>query len=716
MGPHPPEKTPTRAIAGRLLQGALIGLLAAAISLIVERNGWLERWEARTWDWRASLLCKPGKATGEIQLVFLDQNSLDWGARRGWSWPWPREVYGAVTDFCRRAGARAVVFDVIYSEPSVYGVEDDEAFAAALATTPGSTIAVFAGQTSGDATRWPSEAPEPAIELSVASNAVAAIFSVPRATFPTPPIVSRARMLATVFGNPDSDGIYRRLRPLVLFDGRPLPSLGMGAWAAANSAPRIRIEARRIFAASQKAVPLDRNGFAILRFRGPSQTHATVSIASVIESELRLREGGDSLVPLDQFRNKYVFVGFTAPGLFDLKSSPVAAVYPGVEIHATFLDNLLSGDFIRETPLLWRAVFVLALAILAGMALRAAASAAWTVAWFLLFLSLPPLAGLWYYAAGLWLPVVPALAAALPAMLCALVVNYATEGRQKRFIKGAFRQYLSPVVIEELVRNPERLRLGGEQRTLSIYFSDVQGFTGLSEALDPETLTALLNDYLTAMTEIIYAEGGTVDKYEGDAVIAFWNAPLAQEDHAIRAVRAALACQRRLAELRPVFRERVGRDLYARIGINTGPVVVGNMGSRQRFNYTFLGDAGNLASRLEGINKIFGTSILISEFTRRQTGEAIPTREIGLIRVVGRKEPVRVFEPLSPEQAADREKLDRYAQGLAAYYAGRFDEALRWFENGAASDPPSAAFAARCRELLAHPPAAWDGVWSMTEK
>jgi adenylate cyclase len=215
---------------------------------------------------------------------------------------------------------------------------------------------------------------------------------------------------------------------------------------------------------------------------------------------------------------------------------------------------------------------------------------------------------------------------------------------------------------------------------------------------------------------VIYANGGTVDKYEGDAIIAFWNAPLSQHDHALRAVRAALECQQRLSELNPTFHEQVGTSLIQRIGINSGPVVVGNMGSRQRFNYTFLGDAGNLASRLEGINKQFGTTILISESTRHQLDDSIAARELGLVRVIGRREPVRIFEPMLPAQAAARQDLlARFAKALAAFYAGDLRSALQEFQDIAAGDPAAAAYASRYR-ITNLPMDKWDGIWIMTEK
>ena len=254
-------------------------------------------------------------------------------------------------------------------------------------------------------------------------------------------------------------------------------------------------------------------------------------------------------------------------------------------------------------------------------------------------------------------------------------------------------------------------------RELSIFFSDIQGFTGISERLSPQELTALLNDYLTAMTDIILSEGGTIDKYEGDAIIAFWNAPLDVPDHAICAIRAALRCGRKLIELRPGFKERVGRDIFARIGINTGPVVVGNMGSNQRFDYTFLGDAGNLASRLEGINKQFGTFVMTSEYTRSRLQGEFAARELSLVRVVGRAEPVRVYEPMfKDDYEAKAEVMQTFAEALAKFYEGDFPAALKSFETISEADPPARVYADKCRILIANPPQQWDGIWVMTEK
>ncbi|MBE0616597.1 MAG: adenylate/guanylate cyclase domain-containing protein, partial [Proteobacteria bacterium] len=580
----------------RFLQGLLVGLGAAALALAAGGLGWLDRVEAWTWDWRETALARPGPATDRVRLILLDQESLDWAREEnGLSWPWPREVYGVVADYCARMGARALAFDVLFTEPSLYGVADDESFGAGLARFGRTAVAVFLGDRAGAARGWPPNlagrgpAVEGAAPWLAAEGPGGLSFS--RAALPVPEISAAAAILGNVHLQPDPDGVYRRIAPLALFDGRPVVALGLAAYLAAAPGTTIHAAASRV-AVGDLGIPVEDRGAAVLRFRGPSGTHRAYSAAAVLQSELRLRAGEEPVIrDPEAFRDAYVLFGFSAPGLYDLRSSPLGGVYPGVEIQATLVDNLLSGDFLRPAPPLAGPSLALALALATGILASFFSSPLGTAVLGVLVSPAPVALAFWTYQRGYWLPLAAPELAVAAATGLALVANYASEGRQKRFLKGAFRQYLSPDVVEQLIAHPERLKLGGERRTLSIFFSDLQGFTSISEALEPEALTALLNDYLSAMTDLIHEEGGTVDKYEGDAIIAFWNAPLDRPDHAACAVRAALRCQARLAELRPEFRERVGRDLFMRIGLNTGPAVVGNMGSRNRFDYTMLGDA-----------------------------------------------------------------------------------------------------------------------------
>ena len=705
----------------KLLLGLLAGLLGFAVALALWLPGWLGLWEGKTWDWRANLLAKPGPATGHVRLILLDQNSLDWGREEnGLSWPWPREMYGVILDYCRRQGAKAVFFDVLFTEPSGYGVSDDQAFGAALRKGPPSVGAVFLGERTGAARKWPPSLPGNGFTIGGLDGwdrAGRGRKPAARALFPVDEIARSSTVLADTHLDPDRDNVYRRIGLFSHFDGRIVPSPALGAFLAAHPDTPLSIAGDRL-TVGQRAIPIDGNGRALLRFRGASGTHPSYSAAAVIQSELRLRAGEPPTIPGNGlFRDAYVLVGFSAPGLFDLRPAPVSGVYPGVEIHATALDNLLSGDFMEAAPAPLVLALTLLMTLLAGLATARVSGIAGSLLVYGLFLCLPAALCVAAYVQGYWLPLVVQEAGVAVTLLSAGVIYYTTEGRQKLFIKNAFKQYLSHAVIEELIRHPDRLTLGGERRELSIFFSDLEGFTGISEGLQPEALTALLNEYLTAMTDIIHEEGGTVDKFEGDAIIAFWNAPLAQPDHAVRCVRSALRCQARLAEMRPAIRERIGKDLRMRIGMNSGPAVVGNLGSRTRFDYTMLGDAVNLAARLEGINKQFGTYTIISQATRDLLAGAFPARELARVAVVGRREPVTIHEPLQPgEEERRKEDLAIFAGGLEKFYQGRFAEAEALFAGLKERDRAALAYTAKCRELAAAPPPNWDGVWVITTK
>jgi adenylate cyclase len=294
--------------------------------------------------------------------------------------------------------------------------------------------------------------------------------------------------------------------------------------------------------------------------------------------------------------------------------------------------------------------------------------------------------------------------------------SYATEGQ-------IFSHYMSDLLIQDLLKNPDKLRLGGEKRVLTVFFSDLAGFTTLSEKLTAELVVTLLNRYLTAMTDIILISGGLIDKYEGDAIMAFWGAPLPQDDHAVRACLAALDNQARLAELRQEFVKLGLPPVYARIGINTGEMIIGNMGSNQRFDFTVIGDSVNLASRLEGAGKEYGTSIIISEDTYRQAADRVEVRELDLLRVKGKELPVRIYELLSRKGELEEPKQnvrELFAEGLKHYRQQHWSEAISAFQGVltlASDDGPAKAFIRRCEDFMkTPPPVEWDGVYRLMTK
>lgn len=722
----------------KLFQGLSVGFFAAAVALFVWAGGVFDRWEYVTWAWRVQVFANPGSATDKIKLILLDQTSLDWGEKQnGLSWPWPREVYAPIIDFCRRSGARALIFDVLYTEPSLYGAGDDQSLGAAIDRAPPFVAPLFLSNHSGSETKWPSEIPQ-RLRLQIdnldqlPASALTGGIVMQRATFPVTEVATRAGILASATDESDIDGIFRRVYPFRIFNGHPIPSLALAGFIAGgggsaqasagdpHSAPQYTCSMQLrpgLLDTGERKIPIDRDGRMILRYQGPTGTYESFSAASVIQSELLVLAGQRPVIENPSvFKDCYVFFGFSAPGLLDLRPTPMSKIAPGVEIYATMLDNLLSGDFLREVPFVLVFLSTVFLAVSSALLVVILSRKAWHSALaFTMLLPVPGIVGFAAYPLGFWWPITLQESAVGLSLMGAVLVNYATQGRQKAFIKNAFKHYLSPLVIERILEDPSQLKLGGERRELTIFFSDLQGFSSISERLDPEELTSLLNDYLSDMTEIILEEGGTLDKYEGDAIIAFWNAPLAQPDHAQRACRTAVRCQMRLDERRGEFMKRTGALLRARIGMNTGEVVVGNMGSRKRFDYTVLGDAVNLASRLEGANKPFGTFIMVSEETWLKTSGKFIGREIGLLRVVGRKSPVRVFEVVGLPGEVKSPELQRFEIGLSLCYSRDWQRALEIFEE-LTGDPVAKVYAKRCRTLVDDPEADWDGVWNLTEK
>jgi len=701
---------------------ALIGLAAALVVLGLWHLGLMRQWEYTTWAWRAKYFAEPGPASDQIKLILLDQHSLDWGKEEmGLSWPWPRSVYVPLLDFCRRGGARAVAFDVLYTEPSSRGVSQDIALGEAIKRSPPFVGALSLSRKKSGSSVWPPDYSDRWIDIDGINRwlddpELKESLVYPWATFPIPEVGINSVILGNVTEEPDSDSIFRQAGLFSIFKENAVPLLGCGAYLAPLSGSDIPISIEAgMLRIGEKTIPLDKSGRAILRFRGKAEIYQPVTAAAVIQSELRIQEGGEATIDPEIFRDCYVFFGFSAPGLLDLRATPLSPVAPGVLIHATVLDNLLSGDFIRVVPLSIIIAGIIICSIIAGAALSLVKKAWQTVIVSLVLLPIPWLVGFASYAAGFWWPIIASEAALAISLVGTLVYNYATEGRQKAFIKQAFKHYLSSDVIDRLINDPSQLQLGGERRELTILFSDLQGFSSISEHMNPVELTTLLNDYLSDMTNIIMEEGGTLDKYEGDAIMAFWNAPISQDDHACRACRAAIRCQRKLAARRSEFKERTGAELYQRIGINTGEVVVGNMGSRERFDYTVLGDAANLASRLEGANKAFGTYLMVSAETWSQTSGNFVGRELGKLRVVGRKTPVAVFEPWGIKEEPLPSGWKEFAEGVGFCYQREWDKALSVFEE-LTDDPAAQVYAARCRDIIDTPGSNWDGIWNLTQK
>ena len=672
----------------------------------------------------------PAAPGNEVVIVGIDEASL---ARLG-RWPWPRSRLATLIDHLTEAGAAAIGLDIVFDQPD-HNI-DRSALEAVIASEPNQKavdlVVLLRGDLDNDARLGaalrrsgrvvlsqffelgpagdgaaPPTAPS-IRELSVRGTGGAQVERVrqletaAQAYLPTPALAGAAAGAGHVNFHVDPDGIYRRVPLAIRIGDRLAPAVSLemlrvylgGAVATVALAPD-GVQAIRI---GTLAPPVDARGQLWVDYLGPPHTFPHLSAADVVEGR----------VPPAALAGKLALVGFTATG-FDKIATPFAPVAPGVELQATVLDNMLHGASLRRPW--WLVPAEAAVIVLLGVVLGLMLKRLGTVAAVLGALGL----GLLCAWSGQYLFVSLRLtiggAYILGAVVCCTLAGVATraisEEREKRWIRQAFRHYLNPEVTEILARDPERLRLGGERREITILFVDIRDFTGISEELAPEVLGELLNDYLGAMTEVVFRHDGLLDKYIGDAVMAFWGAPVRAQDNARRCCLAALEMLTTLRALHERWRP-LGRPLFEiGIGINTGEAAVGNFGSSQRFNYTAVGDDVNLASRLEGLNKEYGTKVLITEQTRRAIGEEFVTREIDEMLVKGRSRPVVVHELLG-RRADDQDRaLARRAAGfsvaLEAYRRGALPEAVECLSTLSQQHPEdraAAAFLVRCRNRL----------------
>jgi adenylate cyclase len=517
---------------------------------------------------------------------------------------------------------------------------------------------------------------------------------------------------------PDADGVVRRMPAVLKFNDMlyaPLSFMAASAYlddpVSVNVAEH-GIEEIRI---GQLAIPTDELGRTLINYRGPEKTFPHISITDILNENI-----SEHVV-----KDKIVIVGATAVGIFDLRVTPLGTVFPGLEIHANIVDSILAKDFLTQPA--WTAIFdimaIIFAGIILGMVLPRAGVVSGAAAGIILFFGYIFLCQYLFSAKGLILNMVYPLAVILVIYVAITAYRYLSESKQKRFIKDAFSTYLAPSVVSQLIQSPEKLVLGGEKRIITAFFSDVQGFTGIAEKLTPPELVELLNEFLTEMTDIVLSYEGTVDKFEGDAIIAFFGAPNPLENQEEVACMACIDMQKKLSQLRLKWNSEEKPELKMRMGLCTGPAVVGNMGSKNRMDYTMMGDTVNTAARLEGTNKAYGIYTLVSESTFKATGDKIIGREIDYVYVFGKKDPLKIYEIVGYSDDVDdtiRETLASYGKGLNAYRDRHWNEAIHCFNQALGSSPgdgPSLTMLARCNTYKENPPPEdWNGTFTIRVK
>ncbi|MDX8401977.1 MAG: adenylate/guanylate cyclase domain-containing protein [Mariprofundaceae bacterium] len=688
----------------------LVGLIT--LMLVVWNPAWLRLGESLLLDAWFKLRGVAAPAEMPVAIVSVDEASLGRFGR----WPWPRDRMARLIEAVQAAGARTIVTDLVFPEPA-----PGDARLAAVMRKARVVQGFFWYPELGDALL---QGYDPAAEFERVAKLI-----LPEVTdradsrsevIAVAGLRANAPLLAAAtdaggFLNfvPDEDGALRFAPLIVRHQGFYLPSLALAAvrrfLGDAPLSAEVRADGVTIRFA-QRRIEANAQGLVWIGFLGPAGTVPTFSAADAMAGAL----------PPDALRGKLVFIGVGAAGAHDVRPTPVDALMPGTEVQAQLAMNLLQGGLLRRPDGVYG--FELAMILLTALGYG------------LLFHRLiarthgrltPLLIVIWLatgYAAflhGVWLHVLPVAAQGVVTFAWLFTLYSSREQEQRERLREAFASFVDPAVVGEVVDRVGRAGLSGEEREISVMFVDVEGFTRFSERLEPAEVVRCINAFFDAATPILFRYHATIDRLTGDGLIALFGAPLEDPDHAIHACRAALALDHALAPVRSAFAQ-AGHDLRVRVGINTGRMVVGNMGSSRRMQYTFMGDAGNAAARLESLNKQYGTRRMIGPRTRALLGDAFVTRELDTVVLVGKREPMVVHELIGPVEDKPRfaEMLAAWEAALALYRRGDFSQAADAFGAilGRFDDPPAGVMRARCLELAADPPDDWQGVWVLRNK
>jgi adenylate cyclase len=699
----------------------LATLVVAAAYLPASQLGVVQQIEGELLDLRLrARTARP--ASDDIVLVLIDDQSL---AEKG-RWPWSRSLMAMLVERLEAAGARTIGLDLLLAEPEIGAVPaaqlapllDDrgdaaEELAKLLAQADGDRL--LAAQLARADVVMPilfalTLAPEPPAPPPFVRDAAFRVVQESGATpgLGRPPAgagllapIARLGRAATALGHVnapvDPNGAQRLEYPAIRYgaDYYPSFSLEIARRYLGVGRDRTRLLLGQGIALGERFVPTDESMRLPISYR-PGR-FASVSAAAVLDGD----------VPDATFAGKIVLIGGTAAGVGKTFATPFLRLMPEIERHATVVDSILHADFLtrREASVLVDLVAVIVAGILLGWVAERSGMLGATIAFALVVTGLTAANLAAFIRLGLWLNLFLPLAALTLIYLVVLAYSYFVGQRQERMIRSAFAHYLNPDLVDLVCRDPALLRLGGERRDLTVLFADIRESTRIAQKLAPDRFAALLNDVLGAMTGVLFGHGGMLDKFTGDGFLAIFGAPLPQQDHALRACRAALDMLGALAAVRERWAD-LETPIEVGIGINSGPMIIGNMGSAERFTYTVIGDEAHLGARLEAANKDFRTRILISEATFQQVRDKMAARELDLVKFRGLEQPVRVFEllaehPLGPGPA---QRLRQFESALATYHAGDVSGALPRFEALHAERPddfPVQIYLERCRGQLA---------------
>jgi adenylate cyclase len=710
------------------LLAILFAILSIAITSLLFRFEFFKSLELKAYD---ALLQARGERPHAKNVVIV---TIDEYTMKELDYPIPRDKYGTLLAILAQSGARAIGVDDIsfptIRQDSVSLYQNDQfLFFHQFAPNVYHAIGPFVptDDNPGERKAIDLEAAKILRQHSIPKHAQ---FNFPQATYiderPYDSLVNVAAGIGHILIRPDSiDGIIRSVPFFVEYAGDYYPTFGAAlAFADAQiNLQTITVEENEagglLVRAGKLEIPLDDHGYLQIDYAGPNSVYKQISFQEVLDAFVK-----KDAAALAIFKEAIVFIGPTARSIGDHNPTPLADISPNCFVHANVYDQIKSDKYISAAPLNSQLLLLIIMALVVSIA-AILLKLRWSFPVGVIFIA----GYLWiayssFVNTGVVYHIVEPMFTLFFCFASTMAYNAATEGRQKAQIKGMFEKYVDKAVVKQILDNPSLVKLGGEERELTTLFADIEGFTSMAEKMGPQNTVGMLNSYLTEMTNIIIENGGTIDKYIGDAIMSFWGAPLSDSDQAYNSCAAAINMQRKLTALHTKWIHYGRPVVNQRIGINTGRAVVGNMGAESRLNYTAIGDAVNLAARLEGVNKEYGTRLLMSEYTYRKVHDRVLSREMDLVVVMGKSEPVRIYEliALADEVQTDATKkfLQYYHEGLEAYKKRAWKSAIDQFQQALAirrDDIVSNLYIQRATMFMdSPPPDNWNGVFIMTKK
>lgn len=638
--------------------------------------------EKKTLDYRFKFLSNPKEARDDIVIIDIDEESIKNMESLYGRWPWTRDVHAKLIKYLKEA--KAIAFDVLFTETSRSLVTKEEVedtireideiintgaiqkinilkervnsfyhdYDSLLAESARSTGNVYLAnifQTSTEDIDYKSA--DWITQFATEVKSISGIKKFDGVTPPLPLLCDAVKGVGHINMIPDEDGPIRRAYTFINFNDKLYPSLSLAVVMDLLKVKKVEIQNNGIYLDKKIKIPINEDGTMFVNYKGGIGTYKYYPYYLLFASQYLIENGQKPIIDPEIFKGKIVLIGSTAAGLMDLRVNPFSSVYPGVEIHASIIDNILSNSFLQIPPFYVTLIVMFFLALFIGLVIPKLTPYGGAIVTLEILVFYVLVAIYLFNFHRIWLEILRPEINIISSYLIIVLYRYMTVEQVQKRTKNAFQHFVNATVVEEIIKDPEKLKLWGEEKELTVLFSDIRSFTTLSESLPPKEVVFLLNEYLQRMTQIVFKYDGTLDKYVGDEVMAFYGAPLeGQSDHAERACRTALDMMK---EIRLLNEERLKKNqptFNIGIGINTGKMVVGNIGSDLKKDYTVIGDNVNLGARLEGTNKKFNTNIIISEFTYQMVKDKVKVKELGAETVKGKQKPVKIYELLEMKE------------------------------------------------------------------